>query len=59
MDYRDDDILDQGFCPVCGRVAREVYVDGSGWCSEHGKVWLNWEQTRDMPDEEEEDDRRE
>ena len=56
MDYRDDDIIDRGFCPICGQEVRDVMIDGSGLCTDHGRVWLNWTPLKNVPIDEEEDD---
>lgn len=46
MDFRDDDEPQKGWCPWCASVVTQVMVDGSGWCPEHGKVYLNWNPPR-------------
>ena len=41
-EYRQDDITDRGYCPICGEPVTTVYVDGAGWCPDHGRVWCDW-----------------
>jgi hypothetical protein len=55
-EYRDDDLRDRGWCPVCGTQATVVMVDGSGMCPEHGRVWMEWAPPEPVPKEEEEDE---
>lgn len=49
--YRDDDIT-AGFCPVCGQECVNVTDNLSGWCPDHGKVFVNFEPPDDVPVEE-------
>jgi len=41
-EYRQDDLTDQGYCPKCGEPVTTVFVDGAGWCPDHGRVWCEW-----------------
>jgi uncharacterized Zn finger protein (UPF0148 family) len=56
IEYRDDDVLDRGFCPNCGAPLSNIGVDGSGFCEIHGMVWAEWKQLGETPDEEDEED---
>lgn len=47
QEYRQDDLTDQGYCPICGERVTTVFVDGAGWCPDHGRVWCDW--TRPVP----------
>lgn len=51
-DYRDDDLRQKGWCPFCAAEVTQVMTDGSGWCPEHGKVYLNWAPPNIPSDEE-------
>jgi len=54
-EYRQDDVLDRGFCPHCRSVISSVLLSGLGFCEEHGWVFVDWGQ---LPQEEEEHDER-
>jgi hypothetical protein len=41
-EYRQNDRTDTGYCPICGTEITTVYVDGGGWCPDHGRVWCDW-----------------
>ena len=41
-EYRQDDRTDTGYCPKCGEQVTTVFVDGGGWCPDHGRVWCDW-----------------
>ena len=44
QEYRQDDRTDTGFCPICGERVTTVFVDGAGWCPDHGRVWCSWDE---------------
>lgn len=41
-EYRQDDRT-VGYCPACSRQLSDITTGGEGYCSEHGKVFANWE----------------
>ncbi len=45
-EYRQDDRTDTGYCPICGERVITVFVDGAGWCPDHGRVWCEWQRPR-------------
>lgn len=45
-EYRQDDRTDEGYCPKCGERVTTVFVDGGGWCADHGRVWCDWTRPR-------------
>lgn len=44
-EHRQDD-RSEGYCPLCREQVTTVYVDAAGWCSEHGRVWVEWNPPR-------------
>lgn len=54
-EYRQDDRTDQGYCPKCGVQVTTVFVDGAGWCPDHGRVWCDWNTASGTDDDETED----
>ena len=41
-EYRDDDIVDEGFCPECGAPLTNITVGGQGFCDTHKMVFAEW-----------------
>lgn len=48
-EVRQDDDRRTGWCPTCGEQTTTTYVDGSGWCPDHGRVFQNWEPPKPGP----------
>jgi len=51
-EYREDDLTDEGYCPICQKPLRDISGIGKGYCETHGWVFANW--TR--PNEEKENE---
>lgn len=46
-EYRDDDVMDEGYCPICGELLRDVSVSGKGYCEKHQWVFAEWTQRKE------------
>lgn len=51
MDYRSDDRLDMGYCPLCKRELRGLTSEAKGLCEVHGWVFADFSRPRDMDEE--------
>ncbi len=47
-EYREDDIVDRGFCPTCRKPLRDISIEGKGYCETHGWVFAEWTQPREI-----------
>jgi hypothetical protein len=52
MEYRDDDLKDEGYCPQCFRNLGQLTKEAKGFCEIHGWVFAEFRR----PQEEEDDD---
>lgn len=41
-EYRQDDLANVGYCPVCAKPLSGLTVAARGYCEQHGWVWADW-----------------
>lgn len=53
-EFREDDLIDAGYCPQCGRELRDISVAGKGFCSVHKWVFADWTAPKNTEESEDE-----
>lgn len=41
-EYRQDDLRDTGYCPLCGATLSAMTVGARGYCERHGWQFADW-----------------